>query len=150
MFKIAVIDGQGAGMGRTFIKECKKALKQNVYIIALGTNDIATNNMIKNGADEGYVGEREIVEFLYKNNNLDAIIGPIGILIEGGIKGEITKNISNAIFGLECIKYIIPLQKHGIYIPGTKNLAIKDIFKEIIDELKIHISQRVDMRKKEK
>ncbi|SEG16505.1 protein of unknown function [Caloramator fervidus] len=137
MLKIAVIDGQGAGIGRTFIKECKKVLKNKVYIFALGTNEVAANNMIKNGADEKYVGEKDIVRFLLEHK-LDAIVGPIGILIDGGINGEITRELSNAIFKLDCVKYIIPLQKHGIYIPGTKDLAIKDIIKEIIKNLEIY------------
>lgn len=138
--KIAVIDGQGAGLGKTFIKECKRALKNDVYIFALGTNEIATFNMMKSGADEGFTGETGIIDFLTKNKP-DAIVGPIGILIDGGIGGEITLNVSKAIFNLDCTKYIIPLQKHGIFIPGTRNLAIKDIIKEMIEDIKCNLGK---------
>lgn len=47
--------------------------------------------------------------------------------------------ISNAIFNMDCAKYIIPLQKHGIYIPGTRNLQIKDIIEAIALDIKKHI-----------
>jgi len=41
-----------------------------------------------------------------------------------------------SIFNMDCTKYIIPLQKHGIYIPGTRNLQIKDIINEIVTDIK--------------
>ncbi|WP_125153990.1 DUF3842 family protein [Clostridium rectalis] len=128
---IAVIDGRGAGIGQTIIKKLKKSFKDNIYIIALGTNSTATNNMLKSGADEGITGEESICSF-FLNKTIDAIIGPIGILCNGGINGEISSSISKCIFDIKCTKYIIPLQKHGIFIPGTRNLQIKQIINEII------------------
>ena len=47
--------------------------------------------------------------------------------------------ISSAIFNMDCTKYIFPLQKHGIYIPGTRALQIKDIIGEIVLDIKQHI-----------
>lgn len=137
--KIAVIDGQGAGLGQTIIKKLRKEIDKNVYIIALGTNEFATSNMIHSGADVGITGESVICTFC-KENKIDAIIGPIGILCSGGINGEITSMISTIIFNLECIKYILPLQKHGIFIPGTRDLQIKEIIEEIILDIKTNLS----------
>ncbi len=132
--KIAIIDAQGAGLGRTIIKRLRKEINTNIYIYALGTNPIATSNMIKEGADEGITGEDAIHSFC-KTTKVDSIIGPIGIICSGGIDGEITPLISQAIFEMDCIKYIIPLQKHGIYIPGTTTLRIKEIFDDIINDI---------------
>ena len=137
--KIAVIDAQGAGLGQTIIKKLKKELNQEVYIIALGTNTAATSNMVKAGADAGISGERAICSFC-KTNKVDSIIGPIGILCSGGINGEITPMISKHIFDMDCTKYILPLQKHGIYIPGTRELQIKDIIEEIVLDITKRIS----------
>lgn len=133
--KIAVIDAQGAGLGKTIIKRIRKKIEDPIYLIALGTNSVATSNMIKAGANEGITGEEEICLFC-KTQHVDGIIGPIGIICSGGIKGEITGAISNAVFHMECRKYIIPLHMHGIYIPGTKALRIKDIIDEIIFDIK--------------
>ena len=36
--KIAVIDGQGGGIGRLIIEKLRKELGQEIYIIGLGTN----------------------------------------------------------------------------------------------------------------
>lgn len=136
--KIAVIDAQGAGLGQTIIKKIRKEIGIDIYIIALGTNESATSNMIKAGANEGISGEKPIWSFCIENK-VDSIIGPIGIICSGGINGEITPMISNSIFNMDCTKYIIPLQKHGIYIPGTRNLQIKDIINEIVFDIKANI-----------
>ncbi|KRQ87853.1 hypothetical protein ABG79_00018 [Caloramator mitchellensis] len=136
--KIAVIDAQGAGIGQTVIKRFRKEFKNKIYIIALGTNITATQNMLKAGANEGFCGENEIIDFCIRQN-VDAIIGPIGILISGGINGEITSAVSNSIIKMNCKKYIIPLQKHGLYIPYTANLQIKDMIEDIVTDIKQNI-----------
>jgi hypothetical protein len=136
---LAVMDAQGAGMGQTIIKKLRKEIKADIHITALGTNKIATSNMLKAGADEGISGENLICSFC-KNNKIDFIIGPIGIICAGGINGEITPMISKTIFDLTCTKYLLPLQKHGIYIPGTRNLQIKELIDEIIQDICKHMS----------
>lgn len=133
--KIAVIDAQGAGLGQTIIKKIRKEINTNIYIIGLGTNTIATSNMVRSGANVGITGEKAICSFCNRQA-IDCIIGPIGIMCSGGINGEITASISQSIFQMDCTKYIIPLKKHGIYIPGTRNLQIKDIIHEIVLNIK--------------
>lgn len=132
--RIAVIDAQGAGLGQTIIKRLKKEILHTIYIIALGTNTIATSNMVKAGANVGITGSNAICSFCIRNG-ADCIIGPIGIICNGGIEGEITSQISTSIFNMNCTKYIIPLRKHGIYIPGTRDMEIKEIMQEIIDDI---------------
>jgi len=136
--KIAVIDAQGAGLGQTIIKKIRKEIDLDVYIIALGTNTFATSNMVRCGANVGISGEKAICSFC-RTNKIDSIIGPIGIICNGGINGEVTPLISYSIFNMDCTKYILPLQKHGIYIPGTRNLQIKDIIEEIVLNIKLNI-----------
>lgn len=137
--KIAVIDAQGAGLGQTIIKKILRELQDDIYIIALGTNSFATAKMVRSGARVGITGESAICTFC-SNQVIDCIIGPVGIMITGGINGEITPKISQAIFKMDCTKYIIPLKMHGIYIPGTRNLEIKEIMQEIINDIKININ----------
>lgn len=133
--KIAVIDTQGAGLGQAVIKRIRKEIKRNIYIIALGTNTLATSNMVRAGANVGISGEKAISSFC-KTNKIDSIIGPIGILCSGNLNVEITPMISASILNMNCTKYILPLQKHGIYIPGTRNLQIKEIIEEIVIDIK--------------
>lgn len=133
--KVAVIDAQGAGLGQTIIKKLRKELNDKIYIIALGTNTFATSNMVRAGGNVGISGERAICSFC-KKNEIDSIIGPIGIICSGGINGEVTPILSQAIFNMDCTKYLLPLQKHGIYIPGTRDLQIKEIIEEIVLDIK--------------
>jgi len=133
--EIAVIDAQGAGLGQTIIRKIRKEIGPNIYITALGTNTFATSSMVRAGANVGINGETSICSFCM-THKIDGIIGPIGMICSGGINGEITPMIAKLIFNMDCTKYIIPLQKHGIYIPGTRNLQIKDIIKDIVLDIK--------------
>ena len=53
MKKICVIDGQGGGIGSAIIKKMKDTFGESIEIIALGTNAIATAQMIKARANRG-------------------------------------------------------------------------------------------------
>ncbi|WP_250816666.1 DUF3842 family protein [Clostridium swellfunianum] len=132
---IAIIDGQGGGLGKAIIARLRAELMENTNIIALGTNPGAAKAMHKAGANQSFYGESLIVKHIL-NSNLDCIVAPIGVLCSGGINGEVTYKISHSVVNKECTKYIIPLKKHGFYIPGTTNLELKDILKEIVAEIK--------------
>lgn len=136
--KIAVIDGQGGGLGKIIIERFKKELGSDVEILALGTNAYATANMVKVGANEGASGESAIC-FCCKNVKFDCIVGPIGIVCPNSMLGELTPLMAEAIFNCECTKYLIPLNKHGLYIPGIKNLQIQDFIADITSEIKANI-----------
>ena len=72
--EVVVIDGQGGGIGRSVIEALKKEVS-GTFIIAVGTNSTATNNMKKGGADAVATGENAII---YNAKNAQIIIGPIG------------------------------------------------------------------------
>ena len=59
---IAVIDGQGGGIGSVIIKRLREALGEEVEVIGLGTNAMATGAMLKAGANKGASGENAIVQ----------------------------------------------------------------------------------------
>ncbi|MFO8112736.1 MAG: DUF3842 family protein, partial [Desulfosalsimonadaceae bacterium] len=54
---ICVIDGQGGGIGAAIIKRLKALFEEQVDIVALGTNAIATAQMLKARANRGASGE---------------------------------------------------------------------------------------------
>lgn len=135
---IAVLDTNGAGLGQSIIKKLKQEISTDMNIIALGTNTLATSKMVKSGAHIGISGEKAIYAFCNKNA-VDCIIAPIGILCNGEKDMELSPCICKAVINMSCTKYILPLQKYNIYIPGTRELSIKDIIDEIIDDIKSRI-----------
>jgi len=74
--RICIIDGQGGGIGATLIKYLKAAYGESVELIALGTNAIATSQMLKAGANKGASGENAICRTVAE---ADCIVGPIAI-----------------------------------------------------------------------
>ena len=70
--KICVIDGQGGGIGATLIKHIQSRYPGEMEILALGTNAIATAQMMKAGANRGASGENAIVRTVSRS---DLIVG---------------------------------------------------------------------------
>ena len=54
---ICVVDGQGGKIGSVIITRLKEHLKERVEVIALGTNSLATQNMMKARANKGASGK---------------------------------------------------------------------------------------------
>ena len=75
---ICVIDGQGGGIGSTIIKSLCPLSNDGFEIIALGTNAIATTQMLKAGANRGASGENAIVQTAQM---VDIIIGSVSIIV---------------------------------------------------------------------
>ena len=58
--KICIIDGQGGGIGSAIIKRIKERFGETLEVIALGTNAIATAQMLKARANKGASGRNAI------------------------------------------------------------------------------------------
>ncbi|NMB32799.1 MAG: DUF3842 family protein [Clostridium sp.] len=119
--KIAVIDGQGGGIGKLVVEKLRRIPVQNMQIIALGTNVAATTLMLRAGASEGATGENAIV---YNVPGVDIIIGAIGIVVANSMMGELTPLMAEAISSCHAKKILIPLQKCNIEIAGVKNIPL--------------------------
>lgn len=114
--QIAVIDGQGGGIGRVIVEKLRAQYGNRVGILALGTNPLATSAMLKAGADAGASGEYAVVQNAPK---ADVIAGCIGILTAGSMMGEITPAMAQAVSLSRAEKVVIPLAKCGIHVAGV-------------------------------
>jgi hypothetical protein len=137
MKRICVIDGQGGGIGSAVIKKLKERLGETVQIIALGTNAIATAQMLKVGANSGASGENAIVQTSAK---ADIIIGPIGILIAHAMMGELTPRMAEAVAASPARKILLPLTQENIEVVGISPMPLPHLIDSLLAE---HMPQLV-------
>jgi hypothetical protein len=133
--RVAVIDGQGGGLGKSLIERIKKTASDKFEIIALGTNSLATSGMIKSGANIGATGENPIAVNAKK---VDVIMGPLAIIIPNSIMGEITPRIAYNIASSDAYKILIPLNKCNVEIPGIRDKSINELLDAAVDELLLY------------
>lgn len=125
---IAVIDGQGGGIGSAMIKRLRETLAEEVEVIGLGTNAMATGAMLKAGANKGASGENAIVQTV---KTVDIITGTMSIVLANSMMGELTPNMAEAIASSPALKFLLPLRIPEVEIVG----APKEPLPHLIDQL---------------
>ena len=130
MKRICVIDGQGGGIGAAIIKRVKTSFGESVEIIALGTNAIATAQMLKAKANRGASGENAIIRTIAE---ADVVIGPTGIIMAHALMGEVTPAIAEAIAGCRAKKLLIPLSQENIEIVGMNQDPLPHLLDAMVE-----------------
>ncbi len=131
-FRIAVVDGQGGGVGKALVERLRQAYGGELHITALGTNSLATSLMLKAGADEGATGENAIVTNV---GRVDAIMGAVGILSADAMLGELTAAMAAAVGRSQAAKILIPLNRCGLRVVGVRNLPFAGYVEEAVAAL---------------
>ena len=117
---VIVMDAQGGGIGRMLVTELK-ALRPDQEIIAVGTNPLATQAMLKAGADRAATGENAAIVAC---RSADLILGPIGIVIADSLYGEITPALARAVGQSRAKRILIPFDQCDNYVPGCGDLPL--------------------------
>ena len=113
---ILVLDGQGGRMGRTLTEEIRK-ICPGAEITAVGTNSIATGNMMKaDCADHYATGENAVIVAC---RTADVIVGPLGITMADAMMGEISPAMANAVASSPARRVLIPMNLCSTYVAGT-------------------------------
>jgi hypothetical protein len=131
--RIGVIDGQGGGIGKHITEKLRKNLSEDVEIIALGTNSLATSAMLKAGANDGATGENAIA---YMSDQVDVIVGSVAILSANAMFGELTPRIAQAIGSSKAQKILLPINRCGIEIIGVLNEPLPHQIEKLVERLK--------------
>ena len=132
MIRIAVIDGQGASIGSIIIRKIRQAYGEKVEVWALGTNAIATGQMLKAGANRGGTGESAVC---YCAGQVDVIIGPISILISNAMMGEVTPEMAQAVGGSGAAKLLLPLTTELVTVVGVAPDPLPHLVDKLIRDL---------------
>ena len=125
---VAVIDGQGGGIGSLIIKRLREVLAEEVEIIGLGTNAMATGAMLKAGANKGASGENAIIQTV---KTVDIVVGTTSIILANSMMGELTPKMAEAIASSPAKKCLLPLKIPELEIIG----APKEPLPHLVDQL---------------
>lgn len=128
---ILVIDGQGGGMGRQLIENIKKSFP-TVTITAVGTNALATQAMLKAGADHAATGENAVVVGCRTAN---VIVGPVGIVIADSLWGEITPTMATAVGQSLATRILLPMNQCNNLIVGIEDVSAAKLVQSCLAEI---------------
>lgn len=133
MIKIAVIDGQGGGIGSLVVKKLREKFGEAIEIIALGTNAVATTAMMSSGADRGASGENAIA---WNASRVDVITGPVSIMFPNAMLGEVTPSIAEALLSSPAKKILLPLNQEQVEIIGISKEPLPHLVEALIKNIK--------------
>lgn len=127
--RIAIIDGQGGGIGKHIVEKLRREFPEDVEILAIGTNALATSVMLKAGANEGATGENAVV---FNAPRVDLILGPVSIMFPNAMLGEMTPSMATAISSSPAKKVLIPLARSGVEIVGLRSEPLPHMIEDLV------------------
>jgi len=132
---ILVIDGQGGRLGRKLLESIRKACP-DADLTAVGTNSIATENMMNSGcANQLATGENAVIVAC---RTAQIIVGPFGIATADAMMGEISPAMANAVASSPAYRVLIPMNLCNTYIAGVVSGSAA-----ILEDAMQHIRQLV-------
>ena len=129
---IAVIDGQGGGVGSIIIKRLREVFSEDLELIGLGTNAMATGAMLKAGANRGASGENAIVQTV---KNMDIVVGTLSIVIAHSMMGEVTPRMAEAIASSPAMKCLLPLKIQELEIVGASKEPLPHLVEQLVKRI---------------
>lgn len=135
--RVAVIDGQGGGIGKHIVEQLRKRIP-DLEILALGTNALATGVMLRAGATEGASGESAIC---FNVERVDLILGSVAIMMVYGLLGEVTANMATAISASRADKLLLPIQRGNVQIIGLQRVPLPHQVEALVNEVERRFSE---------
>ena len=119
-------------MGKQLVDKIKKTFPE-LEILAVGTNSLATQAMIKAGADHAATGENAVVVGCRTAN---VIVGPIGIVIADSLWGEITPKMAEAVGQSNALRILLPVNLCNNYIAGVEKRTTVEMIDDCIAKIR--------------
>jgi len=133
VLKIAVIDGQGGGIGSLIVKRLREEFGDTIEVIGLGTNATATASMMKARADRGATGENAII---WNSGKVDVIIGTLSVILPNAMLGELTPRAAEAVSSSRAKKVLLPLNQEFIEVVGVSKEPLPHLIERVIEMIK--------------
>ncbi len=127
---IAVVDGMGGSIGNQIVLGLRQALPEETEIMALGTNAIATGNMMKAKATRGATGENAIA---FSIGEADLILGSLSVVVPNSMMGEVTPRIATAVASARGRKILLPISNPPLDILGTSRKPLQNLIRDAIE-----------------
>jgi hypothetical protein len=135
---VFVIDGQGGGIGKNLVEQLRVRLP-DVYIIAAGTNALATAAMLRAGANIGATGENAIV---YNCRGADIIVGPMGIVLADAMLGELTPAMACAVGQSRAQRVLVPVNRCQTVIAGLEVKTASRYIEDAVEAVAAIVRER--------
>ena len=129
---VLVIDGQGGGLGRQLVAAIAASCPE-AELIAVGTNSLAANAMLKAGAARAATGENAVV---VNCRHADVIVGPIGIVIADALLGEITPAMAAAVCQSGAKRVLVPINHCENYVVGVPEQPVSQLVSAAAQKVK--------------
>jgi hypothetical protein len=120
------------------ILKIKERLGESVEIVALGTNAIATAQMLKAKANRGASGENAIVR---TSQQVDMIVGPLAIILAHAMMGELTPAMAAAVAASPAPKLLLPLTQENVTVIGSSIGPLPHLVAELVETLVAQIDK---------
>ena len=128
---VLIVDGQGGRLGKQLVKEVRERFPQ-VPLMAVGTNSMATESMLKAGAPRAATGENAVVVACRK---ADVILGPVGIVIADALLGEVTPAMAKAVGQSDAVRILLPSDKCSTMVAGVGSQSMSTLIGDAMDKL---------------
>ena len=128
---VLIVDGQGGRLGKQLVKEVLERFPQ-LDVLAVGTNSMATEAMLKAGAPRAATGENAVVVACRK---ADIILGPMGIVIADALLGEVTPAMAKAVGQSDAVRILLPSDKCSTLVAGVGSQGMSALIGDAMDKL---------------
>lgn len=122
-------------MGKQLVSQIKGAIPE-AEITAVGTNTLATQAMLKAGADNAATGENALI---VNCRSADIIAGPVGIVIADALLGEISPAMAAAVAQSRAKRILLPTNLCDNYIAGIGDTSLSVLIADCIRKIQSFI-----------
>ena len=135
---VLVVDGQGGRLGSQLVKEIVQRFPEH-DLLAVGTNSMATERMLKAGAARAATGENAVAVACRR---ADVIVGPVGMVIADALLGEVTPVMAETVGRSGAVRILLPSDKCDTLIAGIGGQGMSALIADAMDKLGLVLAQK--------